>query len=523
MPTMYPSMVDHKSGNVLATWHLFSKSEKKNMMIYIGGIMVYKFGVEVFIGSFICLATNRYDYAARLGGYAPLTFGRIGLMQGLNQACQCFGAILVAPLVKRWETRIVLSVAILVFAVFTTVILIADAATGGTFKPPGASLDDFTYYGKFNTDGMIPVYCVTGFVYGMVELTRRVIVRDIVHSDVQKLRRLDATIHISYEVTGTAGAFVSALVLIPSFGNNMAIIVSPFCFAAAAVIWSFVSTAEHPTTQPKPRTTLSPSYLTLLSQSSCLFFVSIYTGGRILFTSRKFIWLLPSYSLALYAHRYLENNIAPIIAQRYMGNSAWAQVMVGGSNFGELMGALFVFLFTNLVNTPIPWLRFNGCGLLIIWYLAFWHPSVNNIKQAFVVAATMMPMSLGWAAGDVSLSAYIQAVLHRQEHERKDVSALVAVIAFLYSTYIITYSIASPVLGSYVDRVSAANHGDVHCAVFHVGGGAVHGYRILKGEDLEAYRVRDMEERPPQKTEGRSGMDSMEGLRVGDYDWFSDL
>jgi hypothetical protein len=155
------------------------------MMIYIGDIMVYKFGVEVFIGSFISLATNRYDYAARLGGYAPLTFGRIGLMQGLNQACQCFGAILVAPLVKRWETRIVLSVAILVFAVFTTVILIADAATGGTFKPPGASLDDFTYYGKFNTDGMIPVYCVTGFVYGMVELTRRVIVRDIVHSDGQ--------------------------------------------------------------------------------------------------------------------------------------------------------------------------------------------------------------------------------------------------------------------------------------------------------------------------------------------------
>jgi hypothetical protein len=322
----------------------------------------------------------------------------------------------------------------------------------------------------------------------------------------------------------------------------MAIIVSPFCFAAAAVIWSFVSTAEHPTTQPKPRTTLYPSYLTLLSQSSCLFFVSIYTGGRILFTSRKFIWLLPSYSLALYAYRYLENNIAPIIAQRYMGNSAWAQVMVGGSNFGELMGALFVFLFTNLVTTPIPWLRFNGCGLLIIWYLAFWHPSVNNIKQAFVVAATMMPMSLGWAAGDVSLSAYIQAVLHRQEHERKDVSALVAVIAFLYSTYIITYSIASPVLGSYVDRVSAANHGDVHCAVFHVGGvqftviactvmlatfiprGSFSlNPQILEGEDLEAYRVRDMEERPPQKTEGRSGMDSMEGLRVRDYDWFSDL
>ena len=180
---IFPSMADPKSGNVLATWHLFTRSEKKNMLIYIAGIMVYKFGLEVFNGSFISLATNRYDYAARIGGYEPVTFGRIGLMQGLNQAFQCFGAILVAPLVKRWETRIVLSVAILVFAVFTTLIIIVDAATGGTFKPEGASLSDFSYYGRYNTDGMIPVYCVTGIVYGMVELIRRVIPRDIVRSD----------------------------------------------------------------------------------------------------------------------------------------------------------------------------------------------------------------------------------------------------------------------------------------------------------------------------------------------------
>ncbi|OBT81751.1 hypothetical protein VE02_09742 [Pseudogymnoascus sp. 03VT05] len=106
---MYPApMLDPKSSNVLSTWHLFSKSEKKNMMIYIAGIMVYKFGLEVFVGSFISLATNRYDYAARVG------------------------------------TRIVLSVAILVFAVLTTLIIV-DAATGVTFKPAGASLDDFSY------------------------------------------------------------------------------------------------------------------------------------------------------------------------------------------------------------------------------------------------------------------------------------------------------------------------------------------------------------------------------------------
>ncbi|OBT88246.1 hypothetical protein VE02_02774 [Pseudogymnoascus sp. 03VT05] len=542
---MYPArMLDPKSGNLLATWHLFSKREKENMMIYIAGIMVYKFGLEVFVGSFISLATNRYDYAARIGGYAPITFGRIGLLQGVNQAAQAFGAILVAPLVKRWETRIVLSVAMIVFAFFTTLIIIVDAVTGGTFKPAGASLTDFSYYGKYNTDGMIPVYAITGVVYGMVELIRRVIPRDIVRSDVQKLRRLDAIVHIFYETTGTAGAFITALLLIPNLGNNMAIIVSPFCFAAAAVIWWFVSTAEHPITLPRQRNALSPSYLSLLAQSTQLFFTSIYNGGRILFTSRKFIWLLPSYSLALYAHRYLENNIAPIVAQRYMGNSAWAQIMVGGSNFGELTGALFVFLFTNLVATPMPWLRFDALGLLIIWYLAFWHPSYNNVSQAWVVAATMMPMSFGWAAGDISISAYVQALLHGQENDRKDVGALVTVMAFLYSTYIITYSIASPILGYYVDRVSAANNGDVHSAIFHVGGvqftviacmvflssfiprGAfAFNPRILEGEDLEAYRERDMVESPPAEVtkEGGGRSESMQGLKVGDDDWFFDL
>ncbi|OBT49836.1 hypothetical protein VE04_09959 [Pseudogymnoascus sp. 24MN13] len=550
--TMFPAMMDPKSGNVFATWHLFTRSEKKNMMIYIAGIMVYKFGLEVFVGSFISLASNRYDYAARVGGYTPVTFGRIGLLQGLNQAFQCFGAILVAPLVKRWETRIVLSVAILVFALFTTVILIVDAATGGTFKPAGTPAGDFSYYGDFNTDGMIPVYCVTGVVYGMVELIRRVIPRDIVRSDVQKLRRLDAAVHIFYEVTGTAGAFTTALVLIPHLGNNMAIIVSPFCFARGRVhLVAQLDRPEHPTTPPNcapstapptspsspnpPNSSLSPSAREHAFSSR----------------SRTCTWHLPSCSLALDAQRYLENNIAPLLAQRYLHNSAWAQLIVGGSNFGELLGALFVFLFTNLVTTPMPWLRLDACGLLIVWYLAFWHPTPGQVGQAWMVAATFIPISFGWAAGDISRSADRQAMLHRQEHERKDVSALVTVMAFLYSTYIVTYSICSPLLGTYIDKVSAANGGDVHEAIKYVGGvqftiiactvfaatfiprgSFAFNPDMLEGEDLQAYRARDMEERPPPvkqekvvktKEEKREQTESMKGLKVGDDDWFMDL
>ncbi|OBT81756.1 hypothetical protein VE02_09744 [Pseudogymnoascus sp. 03VT05] len=189
--------------------------------------------------------------------------------------------------------------------------------------------------------------------------------------------------------------------------------------------------------------------------------------------------------------------------------------MVGGSNFGELTGALFVFLFTNLATTPMPWLRFDTFGLLIVWYLAFWYPFYNNVSQAWVVAATMMPMSFGWAAGDISLSAYMQALLHRQEHERRDVGALVTVMAFLYSTYIITYSIASPILGSCT----------VFAASFIPRGAFSFNPQIIEGEDLEPYPARDMAERPPSEVakEGKGGTESMKGLKVGDDDWFSDL
>ncbi|KAE8180283.1 hypothetical protein A4X06_0g4457 [Tilletia controversa] len=43
--------------------------------------------------------------------------------------------------------------------------------------------------------------------YGMVEPIHRVIPRDIVGGDVHRLRKMDAFVHVMYEIAGTAGAF----------------------------------------------------------------------------------------------------------------------------------------------------------------------------------------------------------------------------------------------------------------------------------------------------------------------------
>jgi len=169
---------------IMGTWKLFSGKEKGSIAIYVLGIMLYKFGVEVFNGSIVSLAANRYDQeASATNDVSVHTFERIGLLSGLNQACQCIGSILIAPLSKRWQTRTVLSISIFIFAIFSAILLIVDAATGGYIKPGHISSVNettFSYYGKYNTNGIIPIYCVTGVAFGMVELIRRVIPRDIV-------------------------------------------------------------------------------------------------------------------------------------------------------------------------------------------------------------------------------------------------------------------------------------------------------------------------------------------------------
>lgn len=72
--------------------------------------------------------------------------------------------------------------------------------------------------------------------------------------------------------------------------------------------------------------------------------------------------LFPGYALALYLHRFLESTLAPAYAKRTLGISAWSQIIVGGSNFGELLGALSVFLLSDYVTTPVSqsWLYFYG-------------------------------------------------------------------------------------------------------------------------------------------------------------------
>ncbi|KAE8229774.1 hypothetical protein CF326_g5248 [Tilletia indica] len=438
-------------------WSAFTASQRRNIAFYVLGIMCYKFALEYYNGAFITLANERFT---------TNTYQKLGILTGINYAAQGLGSILISPLIKRFPTRSVLSVAVLGFSLISAILLICDAATGG--QPRTMRADGKNHYGSWNANGLFPIYMISGIAYGMVELIRRVIPRDIVGGDVQRLRKMDAFVHVMYEIAGTAGAFTSTA-LIGKLGYNYSSSLSPPLFAMAALAWTFISTLGHTGASDRAGlkeieqsglTDTRPGYMSQIVAGLRAFAKAFYYGAYVVFSKRSLIWLVPSYTLALYGHRYLENGLAPIVAKQIIGVSSYSQIMVGGSNFGELLGALSVMIFTNAVPTPMPWLRLDAVLLMLVWVLPYISLERGTVKSAWRLAGIFLPVSFGWAAGDVSLAAYIQSTLAKMESKDKDVSALGAVMAFLYVLYIVIYALLNTFLGRWVDSQIAGRKGE---------------------------------------------------------------
>ncbi|KAI9328734.1 hypothetical protein BDR26DRAFT_923318 [Obelidium mucronatum] len=436
----------------------FTAEQKRNLLFYTVGIMCYKLGLESALGAVKTMMTERFNSNPETSGNA---FAIIGLLEGLNQLCQSLGSIAVAPLIFRFKTPRVLATAITVFAALALVFLIIEPATGGQvvsyITKNGKESPDPKTYGNWTPYLIFPLFLSIGIAYGIIELIRRVIPRDIVGGDVAKLKKMDATVHIWYEVAGTSGAFFSAF-MIQKLGHVYAMSVSPPLFILAAFSWWQVSSPERKISE-KVLNAPKRSALGAVAHYTAVYFQSIVVGARIIFSSRKFFWLIPGYTIGLVFHRYLENGIAPNFSKIVLGDAAFAQIMNGGSNFGELCGAFIVFIFNTQIHTPIPWVRWDALVLNLVWLvpgLAYSLLTSGTTPQqyAWMVAALFMFISMGWAAGDVSLAAYIQSQLEHQEEDEEnteEVSPLGAVMAFLYSSYILIYFCLNFGLGKYLD------------------------------------------------------------------------
>ncbi|KAJ3267691.1 hypothetical protein HK104_005703 [Borealophlyctis nickersoniae] len=410
--------------------------------------MCYKFALESYNGTIKALALDRLPESQR--------FTFTGYLDGFNQAAQCIGSIAVAPLVRRFNIKSVLATAIAVFAGISAVSMVVEAATGGRIQ--GGRI----IAGSWDPVGVIPIFVASGFSHGTVELIRRIIPRDIVGGDVIKLKKMDALVHIFYEVAGTAGAFFATFMAL-KLGKGFAPIVTPIFFTVAAILWSRI--AITPADKDTTLTSLEhhrENIFVAVGNAFKAFGLAIYEGGRIIFTNRRFTWLIFGYSIPLVLHRYLENGLAANYAKIVLNESAYGSLIVGGSNFGELLGALFVFIFTYVIRTPLPWLRLDAITLSIVWVLYAITPTtlgISPLGTAGVLAAIFIPVSMGWAAGDVSLAAFIQSHVSRLQDTNPHVSSLGAVMSFLYVLYIVLFAIMSPVIGQWVDGMPKEDKG----------------------------------------------------------------
>ena len=64
----------------------------------------------------------------------------------------------------------------------------------------------------------------------------------------------------------------------------------------------------------------------------------------------------------------------------------------------------------------------------------------------------LVPLTLCWAASDVSLNAYVQSSLEQCEEHKSGISSLKAVISFLYCFQIVLFAVLGTLLGRMVDE-----------------------------------------------------------------------
>lgn len=217
--------------------------------------MLYKLSFEIWTGSLTTIALNRHgDSGGEIDENTPVGF--LGGLQSLNLVFQCFGAVLVAwGLRMGWGTKGILIWMVLCGVGVSGALVGLDVGTGGRWKrEEGGGGEEV--HGGWDARILVLIFAAGGVVAGGVELVRKVVPREVLGEEEvgkgeggererevdrrvrmgNKLRRVDAMVHIFYELAGTGGAFLSAD-LNMRLGSNFAVVVVPGVWLLACVVW----------------------------------------------------------------------------------------------------------------------------------------------------------------------------------------------------------------------------------------------------------------------------------------------
>jgi len=442
--------------------HKFTSYEKRNLTLFLIGIMAFKFTFECLSPSIGLFVLNRMND----NGNATQILANLVVLYGV---CQSLGSSISSGLMNRFFPHKVMTMSLCLLIAMASTYNLIEAGTGGTR----------TTEGEWNPWIVYPLYMAMGLSVGALETCRRIISSSIVGSNIDKLKRMDAMIHIFYEIGGTAGAFLATFLiqqLGPVYSTGPGIIL----YVVAAVFYSRISIDESVydlPTKDKTSTNDNNCCLSLWQETKKAFFSWLHSmkeGAQIVFSSRKFIWLIPCYALPLVIHRLYENVMFPFFAKNVLKDGSLSGVMVSASNFGELLGALCVMLLANRIKSPIPWIRVDALMMFVMWTLVYVGDSTHPWVSIGILIPLIIPVSFGWAAGDVSLLAYIQGILSSEDEkeenqsEEKDTKRLTSVMCFLYAVYVLFMTGIANGLGTLLDKYN--KQGDPRQGLFYVAG-----------------------------------------------------
>lgn len=356
----------------------------------------------------------------------------------MHYLMQCFGTLLVAPILQRFKIQSVLSLCVFLFG--SMVVAIPIMGIGNTIdqgddenivKIPKSMIQCLVFACLFS---------LIGFFHGVIELIRRLMPPKLVSNDESLLKRLDSMVHVFYEIAGTAGP-VAMFFLKEFLTIEQLLIPSAVGCFLACIFWKNVKADMEKTV------THNNNLWNEIVHTFKEFIHSVANGFKLVMGNRWLIWLIPAYSIPLVVHRYFEGTVLLNVAETNFNCKDYKLLFVAFSNFGELMGSLFVYFFTNLIKTPLPWIRWDAICLFFAWIIyqieklppvtkkctQWFHPSV------LLVCALCSLISFGWASGDVSLVAYIQSKVS-DTSSRNGASPLGSVMAFLYACFIVIFT-----------------------------------------------------------------------------------
>ena len=218
----------------------YSKPESRNLILYIIGLMTFKFALETMNACMNGIVINRLAKDPSQKTSAGVVWAQ---MQGLNLALQVVGSLLVGPFIRRWYGKNVMSLSILGFGLVTLLVPILELSTGGRI-PGNLGSKNIEFWGSFSPYAIYPIYGAVGLFSGMLDTLRRVIPADIIGGDAIKLREFDSTVHALWELLGTIGSLLAYL-WIGYFGWGFALTILPLAsFISFSVLWLITPTKQ---------------------------------------------------------------------------------------------------------------------------------------------------------------------------------------------------------------------------------------------------------------------------------------